>query len=45
MRNKIRVEERNLSGEEKQMAAKVKVTLPGRVPGMLQDLLWQVRGA
>lgn len=38
------VEERNL-GEEKQMAAKVKVTLPGKVLGMLQDQLWQMWGA
>lgn len=44
MRNKIRVEERNLGGKEKQMATEVKVILPGRVPGMLQDPHWQVWG-
>lgn len=41
-----RVEGRNLSKKIKQMAAEeVKVTHPGLVPRMLQDLPWQVWGA
>lgn len=44
MRNEIRVEGRNLSGKEKQMAAEVNVILPGRVPGMLQTYSGRCRG-
>lgn len=38
------VERRNLSKKYKQMAAEVKILLPGRAPGMLQDLQGQVWG-